>query len=115
MVATQSSTESGGGNVSVATDGAVTRVWLGGVLDAVTVPEVRPALDVLVQRKPAQVVLDLSRLRIIDGHGVRALAQLYSRLHADGCALTVTGAEQQPLAMLKLFQLDRVLSGPASQ
>ena len=111
MVTTESRTEiQGGGNLSVTTDGAVMRIFVEGVLDAVTAPEVKVALELLVTCKPSRVIVDLSRLRIIDGHGVRTLAQLYARLRADGCDLSVTGAEQQPLAMLKLFQLDRVLT-----
>ncbi|HEX3694443.1 MAG TPA: STAS domain-containing protein [Polyangia bacterium] len=111
MVTTQTAAaaEMRSGNVSATTDGTVTRIWIEGVLDALTVPHVRAALDGLVERKPPQVVVDLSRLRIIDGHGVRVIAHLYAQLRENGCALSVLGADQQPLAMLKLFQLDRVL------
>jgi anti-sigma B factor antagonist len=110
MVTTQNAAETKkSGNVSVSIDGAVTRVWIEGVLDALTVPQVRSALEILLAGKPPSVVVDLSRLRIIDGHGVRVIAQLYEQLRKDGCDLSVSGAEQQPLAMLKLFQLDRVL------
>ena len=110
MVTTQGAAETRTGNISVATDGAVTRIWIEGMLDALTVPQVRAALDVLLERKPPHVVLDLSRLRIIDGHGVRVIADLYAQLRQNGCALSVSGAEQQPLAMLKLFHLDVVLT-----
>lgn len=94
------------GNISVATDGNQTRIWLEGVLDALSVPQAREGLDRIVAENPPRVLLDLSRLRIIDGHGIRLIAQLYSRLRQQGCAFSVAGAQQQPLAVLKLFHLD---------
>jgi anti-anti-sigma factor len=105
--ATQPASESRWGNLSIAHEGTLTRVWIEGVLDALTAPQVREALDRMVDEKPARVLLDLSRLRIIDGHGIRVITQLCARLRQLGCEYSVAGAQQQPLAVLKLFNLDR--------
>ncbi len=108
---TQAAGESRWGNLSVAHEGTLTRVWIEGVLDALTAPQVREALDRIVDEKPPRVLLDLSRLRIIDGHGIRVIAQLCTRLRQVGCEFSLAGAQQQPLAVLKLFNLDRAITG----
>jgi anti-sigma B factor antagonist len=92
-------------------DGGETRVYIEGVLDAVTVTEVRPSLEAAVARQPRRVVVDLSRLRLIDSCGVGALVAIYKKARANDTSFAVAGANQQPLAILKLLNLDRVLAG----
>src|SRR5438309_1861771 len=94
----------------VVEDGGETRVFIEGVLDAVTVSEVRPALEAVIARQPSRVVVDLSRLRLIDSCGVGALVAVYKKARAGGISFSIAGATQQPLAILKLLNLDRVLS-----
>jgi anti-sigma B factor antagonist len=91
-------------------DGGETRVFIEGVLDAVTVSEVRPSLEAVVARQPRRVVVDLSRLRLIDSCGVGVLVAIYKKARANDCGFVLSGATQQPLAILKLLNLDRVLS-----
>ena len=91
-------------------DGGETRVFIEGVLDAVTVSEVRPSLEAVVAEQPRRVVVDLSRLRLIDSCGVGALVAIYKKARANDTSFAVSGATQQPLAILKLLNLDRVLS-----
>ena len=100
-----------GTSVSINGDAAGTTVSIEGVLDALTVPEVRKSLDAVVAQNPHRVVVDLSHLRIIDSCGVGAIVSLYKRVRANSAELTVSGASQQPLAVLKLLNLDRML-GP---
>ena len=90
-------------------DGGETRVFIEGVLDAVTVTEVRPSLEAVVAKQPRRVVVDLSRLRLIDSCGVGALVAIYKKARANDTSFAVSGANQQPLAILKLLNLDRVL------
>jgi anti-sigma B factor antagonist len=97
-----------GTSVSINGDAAGTTVSIEGVLDAVTVPEVRKSLDALMAQNPHRVVVDLSHLRIIDSCGVGAIVSLYKRVRANSAELTVSGASQQPLAVLKLLNLDRM-------
>jgi len=89
--------------------GGETRVFIEGVLDAVTVTEVKSALEAVVADQ-TRIVIDLSRLRLIDSCGVGALVALYKRARANNCSFVVTGATQQPLAILKLLNLDRVFT-----
>jgi len=57
----------------------VTTVRIEGELDAVTVLELRPFIDELVEKKHPRIVIDLSGLRLIDSSGVGALVFLYKK------------------------------------
>jgi anti-sigma B factor antagonist len=81
-----------------------------GELDALTVPDIRGELESIVASSPAQVVFDLSALRMIDSSGVGVIVSLYKRIRANGGAVTITGLRDQPLAILRLLGLDRILA-----
>jgi anti-sigma B factor antagonist len=89
-------------------DGTAT-LRIAGELDAVTIPDLRPAIDDLVSEHNPRIVVDLSALRLIDSSGVGALVFLYKKAKASGGAMTVAGARDQPLSIFKLLRLDRVL------
>jgi anti-sigma B factor antagonist len=89
-------------------DGTTTVLSIEGVLDALTVPTIRPAIDDLVQAKPAVVVVDLRSLRLIDSSGVGVIVSLYKRCKEHGGTVRLTGIGSQPLAIFKLLRLDRV-------
>lgn len=79
-----------------------------GALDLVSAPQLLPTIDALVEERRARVVVDLSGLELIDSSGVAALVALYKRLRAVGGDVTVAGARDQPLAILRLLRMDRV-------
>lgn len=81
-----------------------------GELDALTVPEIRAALDALVAEEPKHVVIDLTALRLIDSSGVGAIVSLFKRLRAYGGGTTVVGVTGQPLAIFQVLRLDRVFT-----
>jgi anti-sigma B factor antagonist len=91
-----------------ADDGTATVLSIEGVLDALTVPEIRPAIDDLVKSRPASVIVDLSGLRLIDSSGVGVIVGLYKRCKEYGGSVRLTGIGSQPLAIFKLLRLDRV-------
>ena len=94
--------------VSRVDDGEATVIAIEGVLDALTVPEIRPLLDTLVEEKRKSISMDLRSLRIIDSSGVGAIVSLYKRSKQYGGAVQVTGLSSQPLAIFRLLRLDRV-------
>jgi anti-sigma B factor antagonist len=96
--------------ISTTTDGSA-KLAIRGELDAVTVPELRLAIDGLISRQPSRLEVNLSALRVIDSSGVGALVSLYKRVRAQGGHVAVTGLQDQPLAIFKLLRLDRVMSG----
>lgn len=85
------------------------RLQIDGALDALTARDVRPIFDQVVAEKPKRVTVDLAELTLIDSSGVGAIVSLFKRVKADGGVVVVARANAQPLAVLKLLKLDRVL------
>jgi anti-sigma B factor antagonist len=80
-----------------------------GALDALSAPELRPTLDALVAERRADVVVDLSALRLIDSSGVGALVSLYKRVREHGGHVRIVNLTDQPAAIFRLLKLDSVL------
>jgi anti-sigma B factor antagonist len=91
-------------------DGVVT-LRIEGELDAVTIPDLRPAIDAVLAERHPRIVVDLSGLRLIDSSGVGAVVFLYKKAKEYGGVVTVQGLCDQPLSIFKLLRLDRVLLG----
>jgi anti-sigma B factor antagonist len=89
--------------------GYVSTLFIGGELDALTTVELRPIISSIGRDRPSRVIVDLSQLRLIDGSGVGALVGLYKAVRGYDGSLAVVGVRDQPLAILRLLQLDRVL------
>jgi anti-sigma B factor antagonist len=85
------------------------RLAIDGSLDALTVRDLRPLLDQVVSEKPKSVTVDFNELTLIDSSGVGAIVSLFKRVKAEGGKVVVANAKDQPLAVLKLLKLDRVL------
>ena len=91
--------------------GHATTLKIDGSLDAISTPDLRAAIDMLVAEKRKNITVDLSALRLIDSSGVGAIVSLYKRARAHGGKVAVTGLRDQPLAIFKLLRLDKVLVG----
>ncbi len=91
-------------------NGERTVLHISGSLDALSTPELRPAIDALVAEKRAAVTVDLSDLRLIDSSGVGAIVSLYKRMRALGAEVEVVGLKDQPLAIFRLLRLDRIFA-----
>ena len=90
-------------------EGATVTLNITGELDAVSVPDLRPVLDDLISKGHKRIVVDLSGLRLIDSSGVGAIVYLFRKLRAVGGTVSVRGAADQPLAILRLLKLDQIL------
>ncbi|MCG5053240.1 MAG: STAS domain-containing protein [Myxococcales bacterium] len=95
----------------MSTEGDSVIVRISGELDALTVVDLRPTMDRIVQEGHKKVYVDLSSLRLIDSCGVGAVVSLFRRVRAYGGKVEVKGVKDQPLAILKLLKLDRILMG----
>jgi anti-sigma B factor antagonist len=89
-------------------EGDATTVRIRGELDALSVPELRPLIDGVVDDDRREVTVDLSQLRLVDSSGVGALVSLYKRVRAAGGKVTFVGVTDQPLVIFKLLRLDVV-------
>ena len=93
--------------------GTDTVLSIEGVLDALTVPDIRPAVDTLVAEQRKSIVVDVSSLRVIDSSGVGVLVSLYKRCKVFGGVVIVSGLRDQPLAIFKLLKLDQLFTARA--
>jgi len=94
---------------TTAIEGGTVTLNITGELDAVSVPDLRPVLDDLISKGHKRIVVDLSGLRLIDSSGVGAIVYLFRKLRAVGGTVSVRGAADQPLAILRLLKLDQIL------
>ena len=83
---------------------------IAGELDAVTARDLRPVIATIDGDRPPKVLVDLSRLRLIDSSGVGVIVALFKTVNAYQGSMSVVGVRDQPLAILRLLQLDRVLT-----
>lgn len=81
-----------------------------GNLDAMTAPDLMPAVEALAADRCANVVVDVSELDLIDSSGVAVIVALYKRVRAYGGTMMVSGARDQPLSIFRLLRMDRVFS-----
>jgi anti-sigma B factor antagonist len=88
--------------------GDETTLRIEAVLDAVTVPDIRPTIDELVTEQRRSIIVDLSSLRLIDSSGVGVIVSLYKRCKDYGGTVRVVGVKDQPLTIFRLLRLDRV-------
>ena len=94
-------------------DGTAT-LRIGGELDAITTPTLRPSVEALLAERPARVVVDVSELRLIDSYGVRGLVFLCKEAKEYGGVVTIHGLSNQPAAIFKLLCLDQILQSGKS-
>ena len=87
---------------------------IAGELDALSVQDLRPVIDEIAGGRPSRVCVDLSKLRLIDSSGVGAIVSLFKKVKAYEGSLAVVGVHDQPLAILRLLRLDRVLGHVSS-
>ncbi len=79
-----------------------------GVLDSVTAPELRPAIETLLAEKRTRVTIEVAALRLIDSSGVAIVVSLFKRAKTYGGSVKIQGLKDQPLTIFRLLRLDRV-------
>jgi anti-sigma B factor antagonist len=82
---------------------------IGGELDALSVQSLRSVFEQIADDRPPKVLVDLSNLRLIDSSGVGAIVSLFKKVKAYDGNLAVVNVHDQPLAILRLLRLERVL------
>jgi ABC-type transporter Mla MlaB component len=87
----------------------VTRIALEGDLDVFTIESLRPELASVVRQRPAQVKVDLSRLRWVHTRGMETLVSFFAHLARAGCRISVTELQAQPLGCLKAALVDAIV------
>jgi anti-sigma B factor antagonist len=90
--------------------GNATILRFSGSLDALSVPEVRPAVDQLIARGGIKVVVDMSAVATIDSSGVALIISLFKRLGAQKGVVRVAGVVGQPKEIFYFLRLEQALA-----
>jgi anti-sigma B factor antagonist len=85
----------------------ITVLSASGNLDSLTVPEIRPHIEKIVEAGTRKVALDLSGLEVIDSSGIGAIVSLFKRVRGQGGDVKIVGVRGQPREILKLLGLER--------
>ncbi|BBK35917.1 hypothetical protein STAQ_09950 [Allostella sp. ATCC 35155] len=92
-----------------------TRIQLAGEIDPMQMSDIRPRLERLANEATGDVLVDLSQTELLDSSGIGALVFLYKRLAARGCRLMLAGVGGQPLDLLRMLRLDRIIPMQADE
>lgn len=84
------------------------RLRIVGALDALTLCDLGAFIESVLADHPRLVTVELDKVTLIDSHGVGALVSLLKRVRADGGNAVIVGAHDQPRAVLKILNLERI-------
>jgi len=96
-------------NFSFNTEADASVLRIEGELDALSARNLKPTIAKIGEDRPRKVLVDLSKLRLIDSLGVGTLIALFKIVCAYKGSLTVAGVHDQPLVIFRRLQLDQVL------
>lgn len=87
----------------------VMTVWLSGELDHHAARSLREQVDSLIGRSPAKAMrLDFSGVTFMDSSGIGLIMGRYRLMAARGGTLTVVGASERLLRVMKLAGLEKL-------
>jgi anti-sigma B factor antagonist len=88
---------------------AITVLSLSGNLDAATAHTLKQEVVAIADAKKTKVIVDLSKLTLIDSTGVGVLISLFKRTRAIGGQVFFAALQGQPKEIFRLLRLDRSL------
>lgn len=81
---------------------------LEGEIDLHVSPQVSASLAAIVKRKPARVVVDLSRVSYIDSSGLAVLIEAMQKVDAYGGKFSLAGLQESVRPIFEIARLDQV-------
>ncbi|MEZ4867906.1 MAG: STAS domain-containing protein [Caldilineaceae bacterium] len=87
----------------------VTVVELSGNVDTYTSPQVRQALDNVINRQSAHLVVDLNQVTFMDSSALAVLVQGMKKCRERGGDLRLCGPQKPVRMILELTRLDQAL------
>ena len=98
-------------SITIVDEGELTLVVLGGELDLATMPSFRAEVMERCDPAAAQLVLDLSRVAVIDSPGLGALLRLAHRAQTTNRRVgLVTGGNERFLRLLRISHLEQAFA-----
>lgn len=79
------------------------------LLDIAAIPRVAALLDEALDRRPAEIVIDLAGCRYVDAAGIALLLDLHRRSWRVGSQLTLRSPSTRLRRLLEIARVDQVL------
>jgi anti-sigma B factor antagonist len=96
------------GVVDIVRNEAVTRIVLGGDIDIVSIPRLRPVVEAACAHRSRTVVFDVSAVDFVDSHGLRLCVETHRRLTGQGRRLVFVPPPEHVWRVFVLTGLDEV-------
>jgi anti-sigma B factor antagonist len=81
---------------------------LEGEIDLHVSPNIAAALDVMIQKKPKQLIVDLSRVTYIDSSGLAVLIRGMQNVQEYGGKFALAGLQETIRIIFEIARLDQV-------
>jgi anti-sigma B factor antagonist len=94
--------------VSMPSKGRPNVLPLEGEVDLHVSPNLTAALNRMIDKKPKQLVVDLSRVTYIDSAGLAALIEGMQKIEAYGGKLALAGLQETVRSIFEIARLDQV-------
>jgi anti-anti-sigma factor len=89
-------------------DGVVTVTLTGGI-HMEQADELLDVFNSIIEKKPKEVVIDLSDLKSITSSGIGKIVLLYKGLHKHKGTLRIEGVNETIMQIFKIVKLDRLM------
>lgn len=84
-------------------------IRLKGDFDAAAATEARKRFDDLVKSPGKNILINFTDVEFIDSSGIGAIVFLFKRLRCNGFDLILTGLKAQPLELIQLLRIDKII------
>src|SRR6266567_4071229 len=81
---------------------------LEGEIDLHVSPNVAASLNMMIEKKPKQLIVDLARVTYIDSSGLAALIEGMQNVQEYGGKLALTGLQEPVRTIFEIARLDQV-------
>jgi anti-anti-sigma factor len=96
-------------DISVTEDKSGTTVRLRGDIYVEQGDELMKAFNALIEKKPGEVVIDLSELHTITSSGIGKIVLLYKELGKNDGKVRITGVNDTIMQIFKIVKLDKLM------
>lgn len=84
-------------------------LYLSGALNAAAMEHIREIFDAMAISEAKEVIIDLSKVKLMDASGVGALVFLFRRLKNADRSMKLIGAHGQPEAIIRLLRMEKAI------
>ncbi len=98
-------------NTSIATIGSVKKIRIDvEKFDVGNMKDIKRSIEREITNRTNNIVLDFSHVKFIDSSGLSVIIATFKKLKSMRGTLRLCGLQSQPLSLLKITQLHKILS-----